>query len=298
MRLFSPEEEKDIRELYRGAKDQLAQIGILAQLYACSKEEIKAVLWPPESRVDPAPAPDPRRKKYQKYTAEFREAALARADEIGTSATERELGLSSGLIGSWRRAAKRGRQGRTYTAEARQEAVARILKGQPVPDTEKALGIPAPTLRRWAKEERGREDAGGEADGAAAEAPPQEAPPVEKTQEPRAEEEPAAGGLPAAAEEQEEAGDGPKAAAAVLPAATEGEQRAQRVQGILDGYRAAVEGLALFTGVFATTEVIGAEDWQRLDLLRGRAVGFVAGLRTAFELRRAPYFKDREEEAG
>ena len=99
MRLFTPEEEKDIRELYRGAKDQLAQIGILAQLYACSKEEIKAVLWPPEDEAHPAPVC----KKYRKYSEKFKAAALARADEIGISATERELGLWSGCISTWRK---------------------------------------------------------------------------------------------------------------------------------------------------------------------------------------------------
>ena len=72
MRNFSPEEMGEIRTSYRQAANPTAQIGILAQLYACTTNDIRGVL-----RLDPLP---PKPKTLLHWTAEMTDQLLVLAD--------------------------------------------------------------------------------------------------------------------------------------------------------------------------------------------------------------------------
>ena len=72
MRKFSPEELGEIRTSYRQAANPTAQIGILAQLYACTTNDIRNVL-----RLSPMP---PKTKTLLQWTEEMTDRLLVLAD--------------------------------------------------------------------------------------------------------------------------------------------------------------------------------------------------------------------------
>ena len=72
MRNFSPEELGEIRTIYRQAANPTAQIGILAQLYACTTNDIRNVL-----RLAPLP---PKTKTLLQWTEEMTDRLLVLAD--------------------------------------------------------------------------------------------------------------------------------------------------------------------------------------------------------------------------
>lgn len=72
MRRFTPEELGEIRTSYRQAANPTAQIGILAQLYACTTNDIRNVL-----RLAPL---SPKTKTLLQWTEEMTDRLLVLAD--------------------------------------------------------------------------------------------------------------------------------------------------------------------------------------------------------------------------
>ena len=91
MRKFSPEELGEIRTLYRNAASPQKQIGILADLYACPKQDIERALGLPvtSKRVQKQP-PKPRLR----WTPEMEARLVALyAETHETAAIAGQMGL-------------------------------------------------------------------------------------------------------------------------------------------------------------------------------------------------------------
>ena len=73
MRNFSPEEMGEIRTLYRNAASPKKQIGILADLYACTRQDIECALGLP---VTPKRVQKPRPKPRLRWTPEMEQQLL------------------------------------------------------------------------------------------------------------------------------------------------------------------------------------------------------------------------------
>lgn len=63
MRTFSPDELAEIRRSYRNCYDPKAQVEILADLHACSKQDIQQALGLPVTSANPKPNPKPKPSK-------------------------------------------------------------------------------------------------------------------------------------------------------------------------------------------------------------------------------------------
>lgn len=66
MRRFTPDELAEIRDSYRNAANAKKQIGILADLYACSTQDIQLALGLPVFKRKPRSAPIPSEKSETK----------------------------------------------------------------------------------------------------------------------------------------------------------------------------------------------------------------------------------------
>ena len=89
MRNFSPEEMGEIRTLYRNAASRKKQIGILADLYACARQDIERALGLP---VTPKSAQLPKPRLRWTPEMEARLVALY-AETHETAAIAGQMGL-------------------------------------------------------------------------------------------------------------------------------------------------------------------------------------------------------------
>ena len=91
MRKFSPEEMGEIRTLYRNAASPKKQIGILADLYACARQDIERALGLP---VTPKRVQKPRPKPRLRWTPEIEARLVALyAETHETAAIAGQMGL-------------------------------------------------------------------------------------------------------------------------------------------------------------------------------------------------------------
>lgn len=91
MRNFSPEEMGEIRTLYRNAASRKKQIGILADLYACARQDIERALGLP---VTPKRAPKKPAKPRLRWTSEMVARLVALyAETHETAAIAGQMGL-------------------------------------------------------------------------------------------------------------------------------------------------------------------------------------------------------------
>lgn len=70
MKQFTPEELGEIRTMYREAANPRAQIGILADLYACDRQDIERVLGLPESPRPAVVQPDKPKREQPRWAPE------------------------------------------------------------------------------------------------------------------------------------------------------------------------------------------------------------------------------------
>lgn len=103
--MLSKEQIGEIRTAYRDAKDPKKQIGILADLYACDKAEIRQVLGiedaPPQA--PPADKPAPKKRVVKSYDQAVRKQ-LTKAvllDGESTTAVCERMGVPAGTAAKW-----------------------------------------------------------------------------------------------------------------------------------------------------------------------------------------------------
>ena len=103
--MLNKEQIGEIRTAYRDAKDPKKQIGILADLYACDKAEIRQVLGiedaPPQA--PPADKPAPKKRVVKSYDQAVRKQltkAVLLDGESSTAVCER-MGVPAGTAAKW-----------------------------------------------------------------------------------------------------------------------------------------------------------------------------------------------------
>ena len=103
--MLNKEQIGEIRTAYRDAKDPKKQIGILADLYACDKAEIRQVLGiedaPPQA--PPADKPAPKKRVVKSYDQAVRKQ-LTKAvllDGESTTAVCERMGVPAGTAAKW-----------------------------------------------------------------------------------------------------------------------------------------------------------------------------------------------------
>lgn len=114
MREFTQSEISEIREMYRSAKNQKAQIGILAQLYLCEKEDIVRVLQNlgeklPDMGAGKKMNTDQKKRTVRSYDRAVRDQAVKAVLLEGmtqTAAAER-FGVTQTTLSTWVQQAKK-----------------------------------------------------------------------------------------------------------------------------------------------------------------------------------------------
>lgn len=104
MKTFTDAEKNEIRAAYRQAKSPGAQVGILADLYACKKEDI--------CRVLELPLPSPQKAKRKSYDQAVREQAVKAVllDGDTQQAAAERFGVPRTNVASWVQKAKAKQQ--------------------------------------------------------------------------------------------------------------------------------------------------------------------------------------------
>ncbi len=109
--MLSKEQIGEIRAAYRDAKDPKKQIGILADLYACDKAEIRQALGiedaPPQA--PPADQPTPKKRVVKSYDQAVRKQLIKALllDGPSTTAACERLGVPAGTASKWLAAARK-----------------------------------------------------------------------------------------------------------------------------------------------------------------------------------------------
>ena len=103
--MLNKEQIGEIRTAYRDAKDPKKQIGILADLYACDKAEIRQVLGIEDAplQAPPADKPTPKKRVVKSYDQAVRKQ-LTKAvllDGESTAAACERLGVPQGTAAKW-----------------------------------------------------------------------------------------------------------------------------------------------------------------------------------------------------
>lgn len=143
-RQFTKDEVAEIRSMYRSAKNQKAQIGILAQLYLCEKEEIIEVLKSageklPEMASGKKMETDRKKRTVRSYDRAVRDQAVKAVLLEGmtqTAAAER-FGVTLTTLSTWvQKARKKRAEFLTYDpvrkekkVDGRQHGQGKLTKG-------------------------------------------------------------------------------------------------------------------------------------------------------------------------
>lgn len=103
--MLNKEQIGEIRTAYRDAKDPKKQIGILADLYACDKAEIRQVLGIEDAplQAPPADKPTPKKRVVKSYDQAVRKQ-LTKAvllDGESTTAVCERMGVPAGTAAKW-----------------------------------------------------------------------------------------------------------------------------------------------------------------------------------------------------
>ena len=138
--MLTKEQIGEIRTAYRDAKDPKKQIGILADLYACDKDEIRQVLGiedaPPQA--PPADQPTPKKRVVKSYDQTVRDQ-LTKAvllDGESTPAACERLGVPAGTAAKWLADARK-KQAEFLVYDPKSEPAAKEPK--PAPDQSKSV---------------------------------------------------------------------------------------------------------------------------------------------------------------
>lgn len=106
--MLTKEQIGEIRTAYRDAKDQKKQIGILADLYACDKAEIRQVLGiedaPPQAPLADQPdQPTPKKRVVKSYDQAVRKQLVKAVllDGESTTAVCERMGVPAGTAAKW-----------------------------------------------------------------------------------------------------------------------------------------------------------------------------------------------------
>lgn len=132
--MLSKEQIGEIRTAYRDAKDQKKQIGILADLYACDKAEIRQVLGiedaPPQA--PPADKPTPKRRAVKSYDQAVRDQLVKAVllDGESTTAVCERMGVPAGTAAKWLADARK-KQAEFLAYDPKSEPVAKDPKTAP-----------------------------------------------------------------------------------------------------------------------------------------------------------------------
>lgn len=116
-RQFTRDEVAEIRSMYRSAKNQKAQIGILAQLYLCEKDEIMEVLKSsgeklPEMVAGKKMETDRKKRIVRSYDRAVRDQAVKAVllDGMTQTAAAERFGVTLTTLSTWVQQAKKKRE--------------------------------------------------------------------------------------------------------------------------------------------------------------------------------------------
>ena len=110
-RQFTRDEISEIRSMYRSAKNQKAQIGILAQLYLCEKDEIMEVLKSAGEKLPEMATAEGKKRIVRSYDQAVRDQAVKAVLLEGmtqTAAAER-FGVTQTTLSTWVQKARKKR---------------------------------------------------------------------------------------------------------------------------------------------------------------------------------------------
>ena len=114
MREFNKDEISEIRTMYRSAKNPKAQIGILAQLYLCEKEEIIQVLKNsgeklPDMDAEKKTGTNLKKRRVRSYDRAVRDQAIKAVmlDGMTQAAAAERFGVTLTTLSNWVQQAKK-----------------------------------------------------------------------------------------------------------------------------------------------------------------------------------------------
>lgn len=147
--MLTKEQVGEIRIAYRDAKDPKKQIGILADLYACEKAEIRQVLGIEDapSQGPPADQPTPKKRVVKSYDQAVRDQ-LTKAvllDGESTAAACERLGVPAGTAAKWLADARK-KQAEFLAYDPKSEPAAKEPK--PAPEQPRTPGLDPEAILR------------------------------------------------------------------------------------------------------------------------------------------------------
>lgn len=138
--MLTKEQIGEIRTAYRDAKDPKKQIGILADLYACDKAEIRQVLGIEDAplQAPPADKPTPKKRVVKSYDQAVRKQLVKAVllDGESTTAVCERMGVPAGTAAKWLADARK-KQAEFLAYDPKSEPAAKEPK--PAPEQPKSV---------------------------------------------------------------------------------------------------------------------------------------------------------------
>lgn len=144
MREFNKDEISEIRTMYRSAKNPKAQIGILAQLYLCEKEEIIQVLKNsgeklPDMDAEKKTGTNLKKRRVRSYDQAVRDQAIKAVmlDGMTQAAAAERFGVTLTTLSNWvQQAKKKQKEFLSYSPDEQSGKAAKDKTVENKPDLE------------------------------------------------------------------------------------------------------------------------------------------------------------------